>query len=131
MTGCKSRHRRDVDEADDSSHLVSGGPYLLVADKGMYRYFINNLNCLIYFSSILRKFLFLSKCKYVSPGKNLLFNLTYNNLVVFFTGTNFNGIVRDGLFNFREGLWFFFQKNILIPNVAEKNILILVEEKKI
>jgi hypothetical protein len=25
----------------------------------------------------------------------------------------------------------FFQKNILIPNVAEKNILILVEEKKI
>lgn len=34
VTGCKSRHRRDVDEADDSSHLVSGGPYLLVADKG-------------------------------------------------------------------------------------------------
>jgi hypothetical protein len=26
---------------------------------------------------------------------------------------------------------FFFYKNILIPNVAEKNILILVEEKKI
>jgi hypothetical protein len=25
---------------------------------------------------------------------------------------------------------FFFFKNILIPNVAEKNILILVEEKK-
>jgi hypothetical protein len=25
----------------------------------------------------------------------------------------------------------FFEKNILIPNVAEKNILILVEEKKI
>ena len=25
----------------------------------------------------------------------------------------------------------FFLKNILIPNVAEKNILILVEEKKI
>jgi hypothetical protein len=25
----------------------------------------------------------------------------------------------------------FFYKNILIPNVAEKNILILVEEKKI
>jgi hypothetical protein len=24
----------------------------------------------------------------------------------------------------------FFQKNILIPNVAEKNILILLEEKK-
>jgi uncharacterized protein YneR len=28
-------------------------------------------------------------------------------------------------------LWFFSKKNILIPNVAEKNILILVEEKKI
>jgi len=30
------------------------------------------------------------------------------------------------------GLWFFSKKNILIPNVAEKNILILqlVEEKK-
>ena len=31
----------------------------------------------------------------------------------------------------RGGLWFFSKKNILIPNVAEKNILILVEEKKI
>jgi hypothetical protein len=28
------------------------------------------------------------------------------------------------------GVWFFSKKNILIPNVAEKNILILVEEKK-
>ena len=28
------------------------------------------------------------------------------------------------------GLWFFSKKNILITNVAEKNILILVEEKK-
>jgi hypothetical protein len=28
------------------------------------------------------------------------------------------------------GLWFFSKKNILIPNVAEKNILILVEEEK-
>jgi hypothetical protein len=27
--------------------------------------------------------------------------------------------------------WFFSKKNILIPNVAEKNILFLVEEKKI
>jgi hypothetical protein len=26
--------------------------------------------------------------------------------------------------------WFFSKKNILFPNVAEKNILILVEEKK-
>jgi hypothetical protein len=30
-----------------------------------------------------------------------------------------------------KAIWFFFSKNILIPNVAEKNILILVEEKKI
>jgi hypothetical protein len=30
-----------------------------------------------------------------------------------------------------EVLLFFSKKNILIPNVAEKNILILVEEKKI
>jgi hypothetical protein len=29
------------------------------------------------------------------------------------------------------GLWFFSKNNILIPNVAEKNILILVQEKKI
>jgi hypothetical protein len=28
------------------------------------------------------------------------------------------------------GVWFFSKKNILIPNVAEKNIVILVEEKK-
>jgi hypothetical protein len=27
------------------------------------------------------------------------------------------------------GLWFFSKKNILIANVAEQNILILVEEK--
>ena len=39
--------------------------------------------------------------------------------------------VRDGTFNFQGGggLCFFSKKNILIPNVAEKNILILVEEK--
>ena len=29
------------------------------------------------------------------------------------------------------GLWFFYKKNILIPSIAEKIILILVEEKKI
>jgi hypothetical protein len=29
-----------------------------------------------------------------------------------------------------RGLCFFSKKNILIPNVAEKNILILVEEKE-
>ena len=38
---------------------------------------------------------------------------------------------RDGPFNLKGvGVMFFFYKNILIPNVAEKNILILVEEKK-
>ena len=43
-----------------------------------------------------------------------------------------NYSVRDGPFNFQGGgrLWFFSKKNILIPtNVAEKNILILVEGK--
>jgi hypothetical protein len=30
----------------------------------------------------------------------------------------------------KGGVCFFSEKNILIPNVAEKNILILVEEKK-
>jgi hypothetical protein len=40
--------------------------------------------------------------------------------------------VRERPFNLKGGggLWFFSKKNILIPNVAEKNILILVEEKK-
>ena len=38
--------------------------------------------------------------------------------------------VWDEPFNFQGGLWYFSEKNILIPNVAEKNILILVEEKK-
>jgi hypothetical protein len=38
---------------------------------------------------------------------------------------------RERPFNLKGGgLWFFSKKNILIPNVAEKNILILVEEKK-
>ena len=39
--------------------------------------------------------------------------------------------VRDGPFNLQgRGMVFFSKKNIVIPNVAEKNILILVEEKK-
>jgi hypothetical protein len=38
--------------------------------------------------------------------------------------------LRDWPFNLK-GLCYFSKKNILIPNVAEKNILILVEEKKI
>ena len=33
--GCAHRHRREVSTEDGGSHLVSGGPYLLVADKGM------------------------------------------------------------------------------------------------
>lgn len=32
--GCAHRHRREVSTEDGGSHLVSGGPYLLVADKG-------------------------------------------------------------------------------------------------
>jgi hypothetical protein len=40
-------------------------------------------------------------------------------------------VVNQGvLFWAGEGGMFFFSLNILIPNVAEKNILILVEEKK-
>jgi hypothetical protein len=37
---------------------------------------------------------------------------------------------RERPFNLKgvRGLWFFSKKNIMIPNVAEKNILILVEE---
>ena len=38
--------------------------------------------------------------------------------------------IRERPFNLKGGLWVFSKKNILIPNVAEKNILILVEEKK-
>jgi hypothetical protein len=38
-------------------------------------------------------------------------------------------LVRERPFNLGGGMVFFY-KNILIPNVAEKNILILVEEKK-
>ena len=51
-------------------------------------------------------------------------------------------ILRDGPFNLKRGvggvgglgggvLWFFSKKNIVIPNVAEKNILIVMEEKKL
>jgi hypothetical protein len=38
-------------------------------------------------------------------------------------------VLMDGPFNLQGGLWLFSKKNILIPNVAEKNIVILVEEK--
>jgi hypothetical protein len=40
-------------------------------------------------------------------------------------------LLRERPFNLKggEGDGFFSKKNILIPNVAEKNILILVEEK--
>jgi hypothetical protein len=44
--------------------------------------------------------------------------------------THFSSL-RDEPFNLKGGVMVFFsKKNILIPNVAEKNILILVEEKK-
>jgi hypothetical protein len=36
-------------------------------------------------------------------------------------------IPRDGPFNLQGGLCFFLKKNILIPNVAEKNIHLLVD----
>jgi hypothetical protein len=39
--------------------------------------------------------------------------------------------LRERPFNLKGGLWFFSKKNILIPNVAEKNILILMEGKKL
>jgi hypothetical protein len=45
-------------------------------------------------------------------------------------------LFRERPFNLKRGgggggLWVFSKKNILIPNVAEKNILFLVGEKKI
>ena len=40
-------------------------------------------------------------------------------------------LLRERPFNLKGGgVCFFSKKNILIPNVAEKNILILMEEKK-
>ena len=42
----------------------------------------------------------------------------------------FEGVVRERPFTLKGGVWFISKKNILIPNVAEKNILILVGEKK-
>ena len=42
----------------------------------------------------------------------------------------FDSELRERPFNLKGGVMVFFLKNILIPNVAEKNILILVEEKK-
>ena len=50
--------------------------------------------------------------------------------VIVFIGIDIFPFIRDGPFNFQGGLWFYSKKNILFPNVAEKNILILVEEKK-
>jgi hypothetical protein len=41
-----------------------------------------------------------------------------------------SNFIRERPFNLKGGLWFFSKKNILIPNVAEKNILNLVEKKK-
>jgi hypothetical protein len=41
-----------------------------------------------------------------------------------------NASLRERPFNLKGGLCLFSKKNVLIPNVAEKNILILVEGKK-
>jgi hypothetical protein len=41
-----------------------------------------------------------------------------------------HAFIRERPFNLKGVLWFFSKKNILIPNVAEKNILILMEKKK-
>jgi hypothetical protein len=50
---------------------------------------------------------------------------TYNKMIYY------NMLGTDHLTCRGGGLCFFFlKKNILIPNVAEKNILILLEEKK-
>jgi hypothetical protein len=46
--------------------------------------------------------------------------------VIFIAKESYTSIFRDRPFNLKGGMG----KNILIPNVAEKNILILVEEKK-
>jgi hypothetical protein len=62
---------------------------------------------------------------------SLKYPLIYRALVLILIGKLF----RDGPFNIQGGgggLWvFFMKKKILVPNVAERNILILVEEKKI
>ena len=36
MTGCSSRHRREAVGTDGPSQLISGGPYMVVADEGKY-----------------------------------------------------------------------------------------------
>ena len=53
-------------------------------------------------------------------GRVKIFNLFLCNISEWF---------RERPFNLKGGLWFFSKKKNLIPNVAEKNILILVEEK--
>jgi hypothetical protein len=59
----------------------------------------------------------------------LLNNWSYFDLYEMILGVS-GGRVRERPFNLKGGgVWFFSKKNILIPNVAEKNILILVEEK--
>ena len=63
----------------------------------------------------------------------LLLELLYMDTFCGFRANNFMMLclIRERPFNLKRGLCFgFFYLNILIPNVAEKNILILVEEKK-
>ena len=52
------------------------------------------------------------------------------SILISFSVFSFTGLGTDHLTS-RGGGYVYFLKNILIPNVAEKNILILVEEKKI
>jgi hypothetical protein len=55
-------------------------------------------------------------------------------LIRFYSDIQNVHLIRDGPFNLQGGgeggVCFFSKKNILIPYVVEKNILILVEEKK-
>ena len=63
-----------------------------------------------------------------------VFRITMVNETCIFCGFKRSKCPRERPFNLKGGggggLWLFSKKNILIPNVAEKNILNLVEEKK-
>ena len=67
------------------------------------------------------------------------FNVFRDGAFVMFSGNLFHILatltaklcfLRDGPFSLQGGYGLFSKKNIPIPNVAEKNILILVEGKK-
>ena len=61
----------------------------------------------------------------------LVLPVLYTILVHIFIPVLYGHNIRERPFNLKGGGYVFFsKKNILIPNVADKNILILVEEKK-